>query len=125
MRMNRSILALTICAMATAFTFGLSHSDTKKDARRTTALSSTASRPTLNRVSAAQLSGPLTPADFLVLDHGRNKSRFGSHSITTISDSDLGTVTFDDLNNFPVVYFDRRGPVTPSLRQSWASLRLM
>ena len=102
---NRSIVALTVCAVATAFTFGLSHSETKKEARRSTNLSSTASRPTLT-VTAAQLSGPLTPADFLVLDHGKNKNPFGSRSITTISEIDLGTVTLGDLSDFPVVYFE-------------------
>ena len=97
--------ALTMCLAATAFAVGLSHSETKKETSSSARLSSTASRPTL-KVNAARLSGPLTPADFLVLNHFKNKAPFGSHTVTTVSEGEFGTVTLDDLNDFPVVYLE-------------------
>ena len=102
---NRAIRLLAITLAATAFAVGLSHSETKKETRSSARLLSTASRPPL-KVSAAQIDGPLTPADFLVLNHFKNKANFGSHTVTTVSEFEFGTVTLGDLQDFPVVYLE-------------------
>ncbi len=50
------------------------------------------------------ISRPLVPADFLIIDHFKNKTFFGGYSSVLASEFDLNTLTTADLQQYKVVY---------------------
>jgi len=50
------------------------------------------------------ISRPLVPADFLIIDHFKNKTFFGGYTSVLASEFDLNTLTTADLQQYKVVY---------------------
>lgn len=46
------------------------------------------------------------PSEFLIIDHGRDKTQFAGHTFQTVIESDFASLTLADLQNYKVVYFE-------------------
>ncbi|MBI4552858.1 MAG: T9SS type A sorting domain-containing protein [Candidatus Latescibacteria bacterium] len=63
-----------------------------------------------------------TPAEFLIVNHSRNQTQFGSHTRTLISESQLSTATASDLAPFKVVYMEPSWGSYTNLTNAMAAL---
>ena len=66
---------------------------------------------------------PLQGAEFLVIDHGRDKSAFAGHTYDAISDTTFGALPLAQMLEYDVVYFEPSWGDYNSLRANMDALR--
>ena len=62
---------------------------------------------------------PLQGAEFLVIDHGRDKSAFAGHTYDAISDTTFGALPLAQMLEYDVVYFEPSWEITTASGQTW------